>query len=216
MIAPATPADAGDRPWARKAVERREEEEVIVGKMKSDARATDRSRSLSLFSSATAGTLSLRAAPAPAPRHAMSQPDHPLLAKATDLQTATKARVPGILSLSRTRAAWAPNDPTAAPPLAFEYATLGGALQRAKGKPMLRVPLASGARVFVFGSVSDTDTVVDLLTPLIAREREGGGGGGEGGAPGGASAPPPPPSRAAAAKDKAVAEAKAKLLGEDK
>jgi len=150
-----------------------------------------------------------------------SPPDHPLLAKAADLLTATKARVPGILSLSRARAAWAPNDATAAPPLAFEYATLSGALQRAKGKPMLRVPLASGARVFVFGSVADTDTVVDLLTPLITRAREGsdggrGGGGDGGGAAAGPSAPAPPPSRAAAAKDKAVADAKARLLAEDK
>ena len=144
-------------------------------------------------------------------------PDHPLLAKAVDLLTATKARVPGVLSLSRSRAAWAPNDATAAPPLAFEYATLTGALQRAKGKPMLRVPLPSGARVFVFNAVADTDTVVDLLTPLIAREQAGAGAAGGGGGGGAAAAPPPPPpSRAAAAKDKAVADAKTKLLAEDK
>ena len=145
-------------------------------------------------------------------------PDHPLLAKAVDLLTATKARVPGVLSLSRTRAAWAPNDPSTTPPLAFEYATLTGALQRAKGKPMLRVPLTSGARVFVFGAVADTDTVVDLLTPLIAREQEAAGAAGGGGGGGGAAAggPPLPPSRAAAAKDKAVANAKTKLLAEDK
>jgi uncharacterized membrane protein YgcG len=149
-------------------------------------------------------------------------PDVPLLAKAADLQTATKARVPGVLTLSRTRAAWAPNDPTAAGPLAFEYATLTGALQRAKGKPMLRVPLPTGARVFVLGSVADTDTVVDLLTPLIAREQgEGGGGGGGGGggsAGGGPSAGPSgaAATKAAAAKEKAVADAKAKLLAEDK
>ena len=145
-------------------------------------------------------------------------PDHPLLAKAVDLLTATKARVPGVLSLSRTRAAWAPNDPTAAPPLAFEYATLTGALQRAKGKPMLRVPMPSGARVFVFGAVADTDTAVDLLTPLIAREQQQqpAAGGGAGGPAAGPAGPAPPPSRAAVAKDKAVADAKAKLLAEDK
>ena len=108
----------------------------------------------------------------------MADADHPLLAKPAALQTATKATVPGVLSLCRRRAAWSPNDPTAAQPVGFEYATLTGALQRAKGKPMLRVPLPTGARVFVLASVADTDAVVDLLTPAVAAAREGAAAGG--------------------------------------
>jgi len=53
------------------------------------------------------------------------------------------------------------------------FSPLLGALQRAKGKPMLRVPLLTGARVFVLASVADTDAVVDLLTPAVAAARCG-------------------------------------------
>ena len=60
----------------------------------------------------------------------MSDPDPPLLAKPAALQTATKATVPGVLSLSRRRGAWSPNDPTAAQPVSFEYATLTGKAKR--------------------------------------------------------------------------------------
>jgi hypothetical protein len=63
----------------------------------------------------------------------MSDPDPPLLAKPAALQTATKATVPGVLSLSRRRGAWSPNDPTAAQPVSFEYATLTGKAKRLGG-----------------------------------------------------------------------------------
>lgn len=56
----------------------------------------------------------------------MADADPPLMAKPAGMQTATKATVPGMLSLCRRRAAWSPNDPTAAQPVAFEYATLTG------------------------------------------------------------------------------------------
>lgn len=135
--------------------------------------------------------------------------DHPLLIKPASLQTPSKALIPGTLSIARARGSWTPRDATAASPIHFPYASLTGALQRAKGKPMLRVPLATGPRVVVFESVEDTDQVVDLLTPLIAREQQGGGSssGAASTATGTAAAP---------AKADAWSQAKRKLLDEDK
>lgn len=134
------------------------------------------------------------------------QVDHPLLIKPASLQTPSKALISGTLSIARARGSWTPSDATAASPLHFAYAALTGALQRAKGKPMLRVPLPTGPRVVVFQSVEDTDQVVDLLTPLITREQqqEGGGGGG------------PAATTAAPAKADAWSQAKRKLLEEDR
>ena len=45
---------------------------------------------------------------------------------------------------------------------------------------MLRIPLPTGARVFVLTSVADTDSVVDLLTPAVAAARDGAAAGGGG------------------------------------
>ena len=42
-----------------------------------------------------------------------------------------------------------------------------GALQKAKGKPLLRVPLVAGALVLEFEAEADRDQVVDVLTPLM-------------------------------------------------
>ena len=145
--------------------------------------------------------------------------DHPLLSKPASLQTLTKALLPGTLSIARTRGSWQPQDATSAAPLHFNYRTLTGALQRAKGKPMLRLPLPTGPRVLAFESVEDTDQVVDLLTPLIAREQGRGGAGGDG-----TGAPSSSTSAAAAAasqqqqpaKVDAWSHAKRKLLEEDK
>jgi hypothetical protein len=147
--------------------------------------------------------------------------DLPLLTKPASLQTPTKALLPGTLSIARMRGSWLPQDATSAAPLHFPYKTLTGALQRAKGKPMLRLPLLTGPRVIVFANVEDTDQVVDLLTPLIAREQAGRGGGGGAAAAGGA-----PSSAAAAAaaasqqqqpaKADVWSQAKRKLLEEDK
>ena len=106
------------------------------------------------------------------------QEDLPLLTKPASLQTPTKALLPGTLSIARMRGSWLPKDATSAAPLHFAYGALTGALQRAKGKPMLRLPLPTGPRVIVFESVEDTDQVVDLLTPLIAREQQGSGAAG--------------------------------------
>jgi len=113
------------------------------------------------------------------------------------------------------RGSWQPRDATSASPLHFAYKTLTGALQRAKGKPMLRLPLPTGPRVIVFESVEDTDQVVDLLTPLIAREQQQGGGGGDGAGPSSSSAAAAASNQQPAKAD-AWAHAKRKLLGEDK
>jgi len=139
----------------------------------------------------------------------------PLLIKPASLQTPTKALVPGTLSIARMRGSWQPRDATSASPLHFAYKTLTGALQRAKGKPMLRLPLPTGPRVIVFESVEDTDQVVDLLTPLIAREQQQGGGGGDGAGPSSSSAAAAASNQQPAKAD-AWAHAKRKLLGEDK
>ena len=148
------------------------------------------------------------------------QEDLPLLTKPASLQTPTKALLPGTLSIARMRGSWLPQDATSAAPLHFAYAALTGALQRAKGKPMLRLPLPTGPRVIVFESVEDTDQVVDLLTPLIAREQQGSGAAG-GAAAAAAGAPSSSAAAAAAAsrqpaKADAWSQAKRKLLEEDK
>lgn len=137
----------------------------------------------------------------------------PLLTKPASLQTPTKALLPGTLSIARMRGSWLPQDPNSAAPLHFAYRTLTGALQRAKGKPMLRLPLPTGPRVVVFEGVEDTDQVVDLLTPLIAREQQQGGGGD--GAPSSSAVAAAAASRQPAKAD-AWSHAKRKLLEEDK
>ena len=45
--------------------------------------------------------------------------------------------------------------------------TTAGQLQRAKNKPMLRIPLRSSFLVLQFDSIEDRDAVVDVLTPLV-------------------------------------------------
>lgn len=142
--------------------------------------------------------------------------DFPLLTKPASLQTPTKALLPGTLSIARMRGSWLPRDANSAAPLHFAYKTLTGALQRAKGKPMLRLPLPTGPRVIVFESVEDTDQVVDLLTPLIARE-QGGGGSGDGiGAAGAPSSCAAAASQQQPAKADAWSQAKRKMIEEDK
>ena len=42
-----------------------------------------------------------------------------------------------------------------------------GQLQRAKNKPLLRIPLRSSFLVLEFDSIEDRDAVVDVLTPLV-------------------------------------------------
>ena len=150
---------------------------------------------------------------------ASSDEDLPLLTKPASLQTPTKALLPGTLSIARMRGSWLPQDANSAAPLHFAYRTLTGALQRAKGKPMLRLPLPTGPRVIVFESVEDTDQVVDLLTPLIARAQQQGGGDGSGAAAGAGGAPSSSAAAAASrqpAKADAWSHAKRKLLEEDK
>ena len=150
---------------------------------------------------------------------AASDEDLPLLTKPASLQTPTKALLPGTLSIARMRGSWLPQDANSAAPLHFAYRTLTGALQRAKGKPMLRLPLPTGPRVIVFESVEDTDQVVDLLTPLIARAQQQGGGDGSGAAAGAGGAPSSSAAAAASrqpAKADAWSHAKRKLLEEDK
>ena len=43
------------------------------------------------------------------------------------------------------------------------------AMQKAKGKPLLRVPLVAGALVLEFESEADRDQIVDVLTPLVKQ-----------------------------------------------
>lgn len=42
-----------------------------------------------------------------------------------------------------------------------------GQLQRAKNKPMLKIPLRNTNLVLQFDSIEDRDAVVDVLTPLV-------------------------------------------------
>lgn len=76
-----------------------------------------------------------------------------------------------------------------------------GALQKAKGKPLLRVPLVAGALVLEFEAEADRDQVVDVLTPLMKRAA----GAAHSGDPAGRGAEAPGP----------LSAAKQQLLGED-
>ena len=44
-----------------------------------------------------------------------------------------------------------------------------GQLQRAKNKPMLRIPLRNSFLVLQFESLEDRDVIVDTLTPLVQQ-----------------------------------------------
>ena len=50
----------------------------------------------------------------------------------------------------------------------IEYGYIGQ-LQRAKNKPMLRIPLRSSFLVLQCDSLEDRDAVVDMLTPLVQQ-----------------------------------------------
>lgn len=109
-------------------------------------------------------------------------------------QQPPKQQTPGIFSTSRTVLEWKPNTPGAADPVTADMAsvsgkppctstsasfvillqdqmvttsTTAGQLQRAKNKPMLRIPLRSSFLVLQFDSIEDRDAVVDVLTPLV-------------------------------------------------
>lgn len=47
--------------------------------------------------------------------------------------------------------------------------TAAGPLQRAKNKPMLRIPLRNSFLVLQFDTLEDRDAVVDTLTPLAQQ-----------------------------------------------
>lgn len=80
-------------------------------------------------------------------------------------------------------------------------------LQRAKGKPMLRVPLSTGALVFEFEAEADRDQAVDVVTPLLQQAQRKG----KGVATAGPGAPLP-----VAAASGPQAALKAQLLREDR
>ena len=80
-------------------------------------------------------------------------------------------------------------------------------LQRAKGKPMLRVPLSTGALVFEFETEADRDQAVDVITPLLQQAQRKGKGVAT------AGAGPPTPVAAASVPQ---ASLKAQLLREDR
>ncbi|KAK9845933.1 hypothetical protein WJX81_006374 [Elliptochloris bilobata] len=91
-----------------------------------------------------------------------------LIAKRTKL-TVRKERVDGVLSLSHTSLSWRPNNPNAAQAVDVVIANMTAALQKAKGKPLLRMPLVAGALVLEFESEADRNQVVDVLTPLMKQ-----------------------------------------------
>ena len=49
-------------------------------------------------------------------------------------------------------------------------------LQRAKGKPLLRIPSKERPSVFEFESEADRDQAVDIITPLVKSAHEKGKG----------------------------------------
>jgi hypothetical protein len=86
---------------------------------------------------------------------------------------------------------------------------LADSLQRAKGKPLLRIPLRTGALVFEFETEVDRDQAVDVLTPLLKEAQRKGKGAAAG------------PSAAGAVQPAAVASGpqaalKQQLLKEDR
>ena len=82
-----------------------------------------------------------------------------------------------MLTFEEDRGSWAPADATAGLPLAFAFSEVRGTLQKAKAK--LRVPLASGPRVFALASEGDVDAVVATFKAYC--DDAGRGGAGQGG-----------------------------------
>lgn len=78
------------------------------------------------------------------------------------------------------------------------------ALQRAKGKPLLRVPVPSRALVFEFESEVDRDQAVDVITPILKEAQRKG------------KAPVADPQRPASGLQGPQAALKQHLLQEDR
>lgn len=109
-----------------------------------------------------------------------------------------KQQIPGILAMSRTQLEWKPNAPDPSQEVTADVATISGQhlvlavnllcilsdheatfacagqLQRAKNKPMLRIPLRNSCLVLQFDNLEDRDIVVDTLTPLVQQTQNKG------------------------------------------
>ncbi|KAK9829781.1 hypothetical protein WJX72_007879 [[Myrmecia] bisecta] len=95
--------------------------------------------------------------------------DTPLLVKRCMCMLPDKRKVPGVLTLSRLHIQWLPNNPATAQPLKLATSSIAGALQRAKGKPMVRIPTVPDAAIFELECEADRDAVVELLQPVVAQ-----------------------------------------------
>ncbi|KAL0053658.1 hypothetical protein WJX82_009019 [Trebouxia sp. C0006] len=84
-------------------------------------------------------------------------------------QQPPKQQIPGIFCMSQIQLDWKPNAPDTAQEITADVATISGPLQRAKNKPMLRIPLRNSFLVLQFDTLEDRDAVVDTLTPLAQQ-----------------------------------------------
>ncbi|DBA86886.1 TPA: hypothetical protein ACH3X2_005346 [Trebouxia sp. C0005] len=84
-------------------------------------------------------------------------------------QQSPKQQIPGIFCMSQIQLDWKPNAPDTAQEITADVATISGPLQRAKNKPMLRIPLRNSFLVLQFDTLEDRDAVVDTLTPLAQQ-----------------------------------------------
>ena len=108
-------------------------------------------------------------------------------------QQQPKQQIPGIFAMSRTQLEWKPNIPDPSQEVIANVATISGQhlivatdllrllckheaklacagqLQRAKNKPMLRIPLRNSFLILQFDNLEDRDVIVDTLTPLVQQ-----------------------------------------------
>ncbi|CAK0781641.1 hypothetical protein CVIRNUC_005433 [Coccomyxa viridis] len=100
----------------------------------------------------------------------------PLLVKRAIFTLARDRKLPGVLTVNGSQIQWAAHDPTESQPHYIEIKAVSDSLQRAKGKPLLRIPTKDRPSVFEFESEADRDQAVDIITPLVKSAQEKGKG----------------------------------------
>eukprot|EP00884_Botryococcus_braunii_P011843 jgi/Botrbrau1/2065/Bobra.0047s0030.1 len=93
--------------------------------------------------------------------------DPPLMVKNAKYITGKKVKVDGQLTVSLHSLSWKPLAATEAESFRIKVSAITGALQRAKGKPMMRVPLQSSAHAFELERNDDLDAIIEIMTSLM-------------------------------------------------
>ncbi|CAL8468426.1 g7966 [Coccomyxa elongata] len=97
-----------------------------------------------------------------------------VLVKRVKYIVSKELKVPGVLTVTETQMCWAPHNPTQCQPIYADIKSIPDSLQRAKGKPLLKVPVPNRALVFEFESEVDRDQAVDVITPILKEAQRKG------------------------------------------